>query len=69
MSNNTKARKVLEEATKERRLRQYSEMKKWDIGKITGIECIENIIELEKIVFIGNKIQRPQKKLLKGPGK
>ena len=69
MSNNTKAQRVLEEATRERRLRQYSEMKKWDIGKITGIECIENIIELEKIVFIGNKMQQPKKKLLKGPVK
>lgn len=69
MSDSTKARQVLEEATKERRLRQYSEMKKWDIGKITGIECIENIIELEKIIFIGNKIQQPRTKALKGPEK
>jgi hypothetical protein len=69
MSSNTKAKRVLEEATKERRLRQYSEMKKWDVGKITGIECIENIIELEKIIFIGNKIHKPGTKMIRGPKK
>lgn len=53
-------RKILDEATLDRRRQQYEELKKWDMGRTTGLQCIENIIELEKIIFLGNKLrQRP----------
>lgn len=53
-------RKILDEATLDRRRQQYEELKKWDMGRTTGLQCIENIIELEKIIFLGSKLrQRP----------
>ena len=41
----------------ERRQRQFMQLKAWDLGKSTPLECIEAIINLEKIIFLGNKIQ------------
>jgi hypothetical protein len=53
-------KRVLDEAVYDRRRQQYEELKKWDLGHTTGLQCIENIIELEKIIFLGNKLkQRP----------
>ena len=53
-------KKIIDAATQDRRRQQYEELKKWDMGVTTGLQCIENIIELEKIIFIGNKLrQRP----------
>jgi len=35
---------------KRRRALQAKALEAWDAGKITGLECIEEIIELEKII-------------------
>lgn len=51
-------KKILDDATRERRVYQYEELRKWDMGKTTGLQCIESIIELEKIIFIGNKARQ-----------
>lgn len=53
-----KKTELLDKSTLERRHRQYEELKKWDLGHTTGLQCIENIIELEKIIFVGNNLRR-----------
>ena len=37
-----------------RRERQYSVLKDWDQSKMTGRQCIERIVDLEKIIYIDN---------------
>ena len=55
MSDNhrsAKAKKLLNYAIKERRLRQYNQIKRWDKGIISAEECIENIVELDKLIAL-----------------
>jgi hypothetical protein len=56
--NRVKKTELLDRSTLERRNRQYEELKKWDLGHTTGLQCIESIIELEKIIFIGNNLKK-----------
>ena len=58
--NRVKKTELLDQSTIERRNRQFEELKKWDLGHTTGMQCIENIIELEKIIFIGNNLRKKQ---------
>lgn len=60
MSNPPKhplAKDLQERSLEERRQRQFLQLKNWDMGKITGVQCIENIVNLEKIVFLGDGIK------------
>ena len=51
-----------------RRERQYSILKDWDQSKMTGRQCIERIVDLEKIIYIDShelrkkdgQVQRPE---------
>lgn len=49
---------IHERCIEERRNRQLNILKKWDMGKLTGRQCIESIIELEKMLYIGNQIEQ-----------
>ena len=51
------AKQVQERSLHERRQRQFIQLKNWDAGKISGTQCIENIVNLEKIVFVGDMIK------------
>ena len=63
MSNKNKlAKTIVENTIEQRRELQYKELKKWDAGQITGLEAIENILEIDKIVFFN---LREEKKELK----
>lgn len=56
MSDKSKLVKTIVDNTIEKRRElQFQEMKKWDSGKITGIEAIENILEIEKLIFFNMK--------------
>lgn len=35
-----------------KRLLQYKKLKEWDDSKITGEECIEDILDLEKVLYL-----------------
>ena len=63
MSNKNKlAKTIVENTIEQRRELQYKELKKWDSGQITGLEAIENILEIDKIIFFN---LREEKKELK----
>ena len=60
--NKNKTSKLAKELVKisqeERRQLQYLALKKWDAGHLTGLETIEEILDLEKIIKIDiNKIR------------
>lgn len=56
MSDKSKLVKTIVDNTIEkRRDLQFEEMKRWDSGKITGIEAIENILQIEKLIFFNMK--------------
>lgn len=48
--------KIIKLSTSEKRLLQYKTLLSWSTGKITGVECIEKILELEKLIFINESI-------------
>ena len=63
MSNKNKlAKTIVENTIEQRRELQFKELKKWDAGQTTGLEAIENILEIDKIIFFN---LREEKKELK----
>ena len=56
MSDKSKLVKTIVDNTiEQRRELQFKEMKRWDSGQITGIEAIENILQIEKLIFFNMK--------------
>jgi hypothetical protein len=63
MSDKSKLVKTIVDNTIEkRRDLQFEEMKRWDSGKITGIEAIENILQIEKLIFFNMKESKDELK-------
>jgi hypothetical protein len=67
--NTELAKKLVEISLEDRRQLQYCAMKKWDSGLLTGVQAIEEILSLEKIIKIdidhlrrarGGQIQKQQ---------
>lgn len=56
--NKELAKKLVEINLKDRRNLQYCAMKKWDAGYSTGIEAIEEILLLEKLITIDHEVLR-----------
>ena len=50
--SSTDSLKLIQE---KRRELQYMIMKQWSAGKMTGRDCLEQIISLEKIIFLDEK--------------
>ena len=50
--NKELAKKLVDINIEDRRQLQYCAMKKWDAGLSTGMEAIEEILNLEKIITI-----------------
>lgn len=50
--NKELAKKLVEINFEDRRQLQYCAMKKWDAGLITGMEAIDEILELDRIIRI-----------------
>jgi len=46
------AKKLVAINHEDRRQMQYMTMKEWDAGLITGVEAIEAIVDLEKIINV-----------------
>lgn len=60
MSNAPKSdliKQINDKSVEERRNRQYLQLKAWDLGKITPLQCIEAIVNLEKIIFLGDQLK------------
>ena len=58
---NRSASQLVKNSTEVRRMQQYTVLKKWDLGKITANQCIENILDLEKVIYIGDNFRaQPQ---------
>ena len=56
MSDKSKLVKTIVDNTiEQRRELQFKEIKRWDSGQITGIEAIENILQIEKLIFFNMK--------------
>ena len=53
--NKVKVDRVLNETVEGRRHLQHLELQKWDRGQLTGRQCIENILEIEKLIFFNNR--------------
>jgi hypothetical protein len=53
--NKGKVERVLNQTVEARRELQHLELKKWDRGQLTPRQCIENILEIEKIIFFNNR--------------
>jgi hypothetical protein len=47
---------IHERSVEQRREAQYKTLQEWDTGKITGQECIEKIVMLEKFIPLNQKI-------------
>ena len=54
--------KIQHRSIEERRQRQYLQLKAWDLGKTTPNQCIEAIVDLEKIIFLGDQVKIIRKK-------
>ena len=53
MSSNKKlAKEIVKNSIEIRRELQYEEMCKWDRQEITGVEAIENIVNIEKVIWL-----------------
>lgn len=52
------AKVVVDKALEHRRDMQFDILELWGDGRITGTECIERILELEKIVPVDFKAAR-----------
>jgi hypothetical protein len=50
--NKELAKKLVEINLEDRRQLQYCAMKKWDAGLSTGMEAIDEILELERVIHI-----------------
>lgn len=62
MSNKQEAaKKIAKEVLKRRRDAQYAAMLEWKNGKITGIQCIEKIEDLSRMIFVEKTDFQPQK--------
>jgi len=59
--NNKLAKKLVEINFEDRRDMQYLAIKKWNAGIVTGTEAIEEILDLEKIIYIDINILRQAK--------
>lgn len=53
--NKVKVDKILTETIMRRRAMQLQELKIWDAGRSTSRQCIENILDIEKIIFFNNR--------------
>lgn len=64
--NKDVAKRIAEEAFDVRRELQFNQMMNWKDGIITGMEAIEEIVELEKLIIVKEKFSyyREQIKLL-----
>jgi len=56
--NKGKVDKVLSETIAHRRALQLKQLKLWDAGRSTSRQCIENILDIEKLIFFNNR-KRP----------
>ena len=54
--SNMKNQGIKEISLDKRRELQYAAILEWDKGKLSGTECIERIVDLEKLVFLDPKI-------------
>ena len=59
-SPNKNATQIVKNSTEVRRIKQYGVLKLWDAGRITANQCIDNILELEKVVFVGDNFRPKQ---------
>lgn len=50
--NRELAKKLVDINFEDRRQLQYMSMKKWDAGRITGVEAIDEILAYEKLITI-----------------
>lgn len=55
-SNTEKKSEIKNNAVNRRRFMQYQAMLEWDRGFTTPHECIEKILELEKVLFLNNDL-------------
>lgn len=56
-----RAKKIQEFSLEERRNRQYHILKLWDAGRLNGRACIEQILDLEKMIYLGPEFKGTQK--------
>ena len=48
--------KLVKLSNAQKRMLQYSYLKDWSKGKLTGLDCIVKIVEREKLIFINKDI-------------
>ena len=48
--------KVVKLSERWKRVLQYKALKDWSTHKITGVTCIETILEYEKLIFVNKDI-------------
>jgi hypothetical protein len=53
--NKGKVAAVLDETSKQRYRLQHEELRKWDRGVTTARQCIDNILDIQKIVFFNRR--------------
>ncbi len=56
--NKELAKKLVDINFEDRRQLQYVTLKEWDLGYITGVEAIERILELDKIITVDIEVLR-----------
>lgn len=69
MSDTDLTKKATELSLQKRREYQFQVMQHWDQGKITGKTCIEEILLLERIIFVNPKQLQELKEKYEGPTK
>ena len=52
MSDSGITKEILELTKEKKRELQYSTMKAWEKGRMTGRECIESIVDLENVLVL-----------------
>ena len=52
MSDTNLTKKITELSLQQRRSFQFQIMKRWDQGKLTGKQCIEEILSLENVLYV-----------------
>lgn len=60
--NGKLAKEIAKKAQERRTDKQYEILLKWRNGKITGLECIRGVVELETLVFVEPEDFKPKPK-------
>lgn len=60
--NDKRAKEIAKKAQDRRTDKQYELLLQWRNGKMTGLECIRKVVELETLVFVEPEDFKPKPK-------